>query len=103
MGTWHRLSVPDLRPMDHSGVAFLNRGSGALSPAGKFVGFSTGPEFDVWRTRAGTSSSWQLRSGLSQSAIPTAVAINAAGTLAAQDAGGSIYVSRIAAVPRPPR
>lgn len=93
---WHRLSVPDLRPMDHSGVAFPNRGSGALSPAGKFVGFSTGPEFDVWRTRAGTNSFWQLRSGLSQSAIPTAVAINAEGTLAAQDTGGSIYVSHIA-------
>ena len=96
MGTWHRLSVPDLRPMDGSAVAFVNRGTGALSPAGKFVGFSTGPEFDIWKTTAGTNSSWQLRSGLSQSAIPNAVAINAAGTLAAQDAGGSIYVSRIA-------
>ena len=95
MGTWHRLSVPDLRPMEVSSVRFLNRGTGALSPAGKFVGFSTGQEFDIWKTRAGTNSSWQLRSGLSQSAVPTAVAINAAGTLAAQDAGGSIYVSRI--------
>lgn len=97
LGTWHRLSVPDLAPVGAFSNLFPNEYVAAMSPGGEFLGSSDGGTyFLLWDLKPRSAADARPRYVTSSGAAPTALAINTAGTLAAQANDGSIYVSSIA-------
>ena len=96
-GTWHRFTVPEFRPLGGNADMFRNEFATALSPGGDFISSSQGGiDFPVWKIKE-RSITPKIAPLLvpSRGARPTALAVNAAGTLAAQADDGSIYVSGV--------
>jgi WD40 repeat protein len=97
-GSVHRLSVPALKLLGSSSGLFGNVDVVALSPGGGFVSSSNGTSpIPVWEVNAGSISPigrpWNVPT---RGADPVGLAINAPGTLVAQAADGSVYVSGVA-------
>jgi WD40 repeat protein len=96
LGTWHRISVPDLTPLGVFSNLFPNEYVAAMSPGGEFLASSGGgPYFSLWDLKPGSTAEATPRQISSSGAAPTALAINTAGTLGAQADDGSIYVSNL--------
>lgn len=94
LGTWHRLAVPSLRPLNDFATPFPNEYAAAMSPGGRFIAAGGGSlGFWLWDIKDGSAAAAKPRVIPSQGFNPTALAINAPGTLLAEAANGSVYVS----------
>lgn len=96
-GAWRRLSVPGLRSLGGTSYEFGNEDVAALSPGGEFIGASLGTTtLAAWDlAKQPKPTTWNSLNIPTRGANPSALAINAQGTLIAQAADGSIYLSGI--------
>jgi WD40 repeat protein len=96
LGVWHRLVVPGLRRLSHFATGFPNEYAAAMSPGGGFIAAGGGGlGFLLWNITEGPAASAEPRAIPARGGVQTALAINAPGTLMAQAANGSVYVSDI--------
>ena len=96
VGTWHRLAVPGLGLLNEFATPFPNEYAAAISPGGQFITAGGGPiGYWLWDIKDESAAAAKPRIIPSQGFNPTAVAINAPGTLLAEAANGSVYVSSL--------